>query len=175
MFRSSGISRQHICQKRNEFLPGISLVFYCYENPSIAHITLEPLVWFRLGFQQCTSPNEHFNQIENWKCNMFYFRVISLDCIKYFVFHPGHVNCPWNLCANISYYVKRILIPSLTTILTYCTTNSRWPPNNTGQFLKCSSDRLPSVPFLCFNNSTRSQSRQLPTIPIDCFSKKKTE
>ncbi len=32
---------------------------------------------------ECTSPNEYFkfNQIENWKCHMFDFRLISLDRI----------------------------------------------------------------------------------------------
>ncbi len=28
---------------------------------------------------------EHFNQIENWKCHMFSFRLISLDLITYIV------------------------------------------------------------------------------------------
>ncbi len=58
-----------------------SFVFYCSENPSIAHSfgTTGPI---QVGFSaKCTSPNEHFNQIENWKCHMFDFRLISLDHI----------------------------------------------------------------------------------------------
>ncbi len=31
--------------------------------------------------ERCTSPNEDFNQIENWKCRMFDFRLIPLDRI----------------------------------------------------------------------------------------------
>ena len=41
---------------------------------------------------KCTSPNENFNQIENWKCNMFDFRLIFLDRITYvyiFVHFPN--------------------------------------------------------------------------------------
>ncbi len=30
---------------------------------------------------KCTSPNENFNQIENWKCHMFDFRLVPLDRI----------------------------------------------------------------------------------------------
>ncbi len=45
-------------------------------------ITLEPLDLFRWGFQaKCTSPNELFNQIENRKCHVFEFRLISQDRI----------------------------------------------------------------------------------------------
>ncbi len=54
---------------------------FCYfENPSIAHSigTTGPL---QVGFSACTSPNEHINQIENWKGHMFDFRLISLDYI----------------------------------------------------------------------------------------------
>ena len=43
----------------------ISFVFYCFENPSIAHNfgTTGPI---QVGFSaKCTSPNKHFNQIEN--------------------------------------------------------------------------------------------------------------
>ena len=40
----------------------------------------------QMGFTgKCNSPNEHFSQIENWKCHMFDFRLISLDCITYTV------------------------------------------------------------------------------------------
>ncbi len=42
----------------------ISFAFYCFENPSIA-VTLEPYHWSDSGGVFRTSPNEHFNQIEN--------------------------------------------------------------------------------------------------------------
>ncbi len=45
----------------------ISFVFYCLENPSIVHNfgTTGPI---QVGFwAKCTSPNEHFNQIEKLK------------------------------------------------------------------------------------------------------------
>ena len=61
----------------------ISFVFYCFENPSNAHNfgTTGPI---QVGFSaKCTSPNEHINQIENWKCHIFDFRLISLDRITY--------------------------------------------------------------------------------------------
>ena len=61
----------------------ISFIFYCFENPLIAHDfgTTDPI---QVGFSaKCTSPNEHFNQIENWKCHIFDFRLISLDHITY--------------------------------------------------------------------------------------------
>ena len=60
----------------------ISFVFYCFENPSTARNfeTTEPIL---VGFSgKCTSPNGHFNQIENWKCHMFNFRLIPLDRIS---------------------------------------------------------------------------------------------
>ncbi len=38
----------------------------------------------QVGFSaKCTSPNEHFNQIENWKCHMFDFRRIPQDRITF--------------------------------------------------------------------------------------------
>ncbi len=43
----------------------ITIVFYCSENPSNAHNlgTTGPI---QMGFSaKCTSPGEHFNQIEN--------------------------------------------------------------------------------------------------------------
>ncbi len=67
----------------------ISFVFYCLENLSIA-ITLQPLVRFQVEFSaKCTSPNEDFNQVENWKCHMFDFRLVLLDRIT---------NINWQLC-----------------------------------------------------------------------------
>ena len=61
----------------------ISFAFYYVENPSIAHnfgTTGLIQVWFSA---KCTPLNEHFNQIENWKCHMFDIRLISLDCIRF--------------------------------------------------------------------------------------------
>ena len=44
--------------------------------------SLEPLVWFRWGFQQNVPLLfADFNQIENWKCHMFDFGLILLDRI----------------------------------------------------------------------------------------------
>ena len=61
----------------------ISFVFYYSENPSIAHNlgTTEPI---QVGFSsKCTSPNDYFNQIEYWKCDMFDFRLIPPDHITH--------------------------------------------------------------------------------------------
>ncbi len=61
----------------------ISFVFYCSENPSIAH-NFEITGPIQVGVSEMyTSPNEHVNQIENWKCHMFEFKMISLDRITY--------------------------------------------------------------------------------------------
>ena len=87
MLWSSGISQKSEglivrCSQKKE---QISFVFYRSENPSIAHnfgIT-GPI---QVGVSaKCTSPNKHFNQIENWKCHMFDFRLISLITSHYFV------------------------------------------------------------------------------------------
>ncbi len=60
----------------------VSFVFYCFENPSIANFGTTGLI--QVGFSaKCTSPNENFNQVENWKCHMFDFRLIPLDRIIY--------------------------------------------------------------------------------------------
>ncbi len=61
----------------------IFIVLYYSENPLIAHNvgTTGPI---QVRFSaKCTSPNEHFNQIENWKCHMFKFWLISADPITY--------------------------------------------------------------------------------------------
>ena len=81
---SSGISRSRehwlpdIARKWNKFLS----VFYCFQNPSIAHNfeTTGPIqVWVSA---KCTSPNENkISQIENERCHDF--RLISLDHITY--------------------------------------------------------------------------------------------
>ncbi len=83
VLRSRRISRKSAAlimrysQKKN----WISIVFYCSENYSIAHKlgTTGPI---QVGVSaKCISPNEHFNQIENWKCHMCEFWLISLDHI----------------------------------------------------------------------------------------------
>ncbi len=69
------------CQKKEL----ISFVLYCFENPSIVHNfgTTSPI---QRGFSaKCTFPNEHFNQIENWKCHMFAFILISLNRITLYI------------------------------------------------------------------------------------------
>ncbi len=48
----------------------VSFVFYYFENPSIAHnFGTTGLIQVRFS-AKCTSPNKHFNQIENWKCHI---------------------------------------------------------------------------------------------------------
>ncbi len=62
-------------------------------NPSIAQNfgTTSPI---QMGVsEKCTYQNEHFNQIENWKCHLFDFRLISLDCITY---DSSYVHVKWN-------------------------------------------------------------------------------
>ncbi len=59
----------------------IPFVYYCFENASFVQIfrTTGPIL---VGVSaNCISLNEHLNQIENWKCHMFNFRLISLDHI----------------------------------------------------------------------------------------------
>ncbi len=46
-------------------------------------IALELLVQFRWRFQQ--NVQWALNQTENWKCHMFYFRLISQDCITSYI------------------------------------------------------------------------------------------
>ena len=60
-----------------------SFVFYCFKNLSIVIRTLAQELWnHQSGFQaKSTSLKEDFNQIENWKCHMFDFRLILLDRI----------------------------------------------------------------------------------------------
>ncbi len=74
----------NVCRKRNEFF-----VFYWFENTSTAHnfVTTDSILVttdsILVEFSaKCTSPkNEHFQQIETWKCHMLDFRLISLDRI----------------------------------------------------------------------------------------------
>ncbi len=85
VLRSSGISQKSgaLMVTYSQKKKCIYLVFYCFDNLSIA-ITLEPLIQFRWVFStKCTSPNEDFNEIENWKCHMFNFWLIPLDHITY--------------------------------------------------------------------------------------------
>ncbi len=42
---------------------------------------------------KCIPPNEDFNQIENWKCHMFNFRLIPLDRSPRLVVQCDHVDC----------------------------------------------------------------------------------
>ncbi len=62
-------------RKRNEFLL-FSIVLRILQ----LLITLEPLAQVEFS-AKCTSQDKHFNQIENWKCHMFEFWLISLDRI----------------------------------------------------------------------------------------------
>ncbi len=87
MLRSSGISRQsralivRYSQKKELF----SFVFCCFGNPSIAY-NFGTTGLIQVGFSaKCTSPNKHFNKIEN--CHMFDFRLIYLDRITYVTQH----------------------------------------------------------------------------------------
>ncbi len=86
-------SREHwlwdIARKRNKFL----VIFYCSENPSIAHNNFGTAGPIQVEFQQkWTSPNEHFNQIENWKCHMFNIRLTSLHRITYCILQVRYQN-----------------------------------------------------------------------------------
>ncbi len=68
-----------IARMRNEFL----LFSIVLKSPSITH-NFGTTGSIQVGFSaKCTSPNEYFNQIENWKCHMFNFRLISIDRITY--------------------------------------------------------------------------------------------
>ena len=57
----------------------ISVVFYCFANPSIAHNlgTTGPIQEDLTA--KWTAPSDHFNEIQNWKCHMFNFRLILID------------------------------------------------------------------------------------------------
>ena len=82
----------------------ISFVFYCFENPLLA-ITLAPLVRFRRGLStQCTSSNEHLNQIETEDVT-FDFRLISLDRITYIEVHRPSWHSLWLYLQNSRTYI----------------------------------------------------------------------
>ncbi len=64
-----------MARKRNDFL----LLFWESFNCSLLWNHWNTGGVFRLMY----SSHEHFNQIENWKCHMFNFRLIALDHITY--------------------------------------------------------------------------------------------
>ncbi len=79
----SGISKKSaaLIVRYSQKKEWISIVFY---YPSIPH-NLWNTGPIHVGFSaKCTSLNQDFNQIENWKCHMFDFRPIPLDRITYF-------------------------------------------------------------------------------------------
>ena len=85
VLRSSRISRKSgaLIVRYSQKKERIAVVFYCSENPSIVHNfgNTDPI---QVGFStKCTSPNEHFNQIENCNRHMFDFRLIPLDSITF--------------------------------------------------------------------------------------------
>ncbi len=83
MLRSIGISRKSaaLIVRYGQKKKSISIVFYCSGNLSIAH-NLGTTGSIQAGFSaKCSSPNEHLNQIENWKCHMCEFQLISQDRI----------------------------------------------------------------------------------------------
>ncbi len=72
VLRSTRISRKSaaLIVRYSQKKKWLSIVFYCYKNPSIAHNlwTTGPI---QVGFSaKCTSLSEHFNQTENWKCRI---------------------------------------------------------------------------------------------------------
>ena len=85
VLRSSRITRKSgaLIVRYNQKKEWISLVFYCFENPSIARNfgTTGP-IWTKFS-AKCTRTNGHFNQIGNWKVTIFDIRLISLDRITF--------------------------------------------------------------------------------------------
>ncbi len=77
VLRSSGISRKLavLIMRYSQKKKWISIVSYIVLRILQLLITSEP-------------PNEHFNQIENWKCHMCNFRLILLDSITFI--YPQH-------------------------------------------------------------------------------------
>ena len=68
-----------IARKRNDFLL-FSIILRILQ----LFITLESLVQFRWGFQQ-NVPNEHSNQIENWKCHVW----LQIDFTSHILIKKG--------------------------------------------------------------------------------------
>ncbi len=90
-----------------------SIVFYCSENPSISH-NLGTTGPNQVGFSaKCTSPNEDFNQIENWKCQMCEFRLIPIDRITYVTlsewFHMDNFTCSLLVLKFWNFYSLKVL------------------------------------------------------------------
>ncbi len=76
------LNREHWLLRYSKKKECISIVFYCSENLSIAITLFGTTGSIQAGFAaKCTSPNEDFNHVENWKCHMFDFRPIPLDRI----------------------------------------------------------------------------------------------
>ena len=92
MLRSSGISQKSaaLIVRYSQKKKWISTVFYCSENLSIAHnLGTTGLI---PGFSaKCTSPKQYLNQIENFKCWMCEFWLISWD--------PYHNYCYPGICS----------------------------------------------------------------------------
>ncbi len=95
VLRSSGISQTSEALiaryiQKNECIFLFFIVFrlfqYCYNFGTTGPI--------QIGFSgKCTSPNVDFNQIENWKCHMFDFRLIRLYRITwYLIFIKKNIN-----------------------------------------------------------------------------------
>ena len=120
-----------VARKRNKFL--LSIVFYCFENSSIAHNlgTTGPI---QVGFSgKCTSPNENFNQI--LKLKMSHARVPTDLC---FIVDPYNRMRPtflWH--SSLTFGVQCNLIPIVRCIkllywfiwtLTYDMSLKTWLP-----------------------------------------------
>ncbi len=83
IFKSSHLLEQHIWFSVIETTLQGSNQTPFYDHKYFI-MTCNVYVRFRWGFAaNCTSPNEDFNQIENWKCHMFDFWLIPLDRITY--------------------------------------------------------------------------------------------
>ena len=84
----------------NSLIPLISFKHMCYDltesvrsqehwlrdiaSKRNGFLLFSTVLRIQVGFPaKCTPSNEHLNQIENWKCHMFDFRLISLDRITY--------------------------------------------------------------------------------------------
>ena len=96
VLQSSRISWKHwlwdTARKRNAFLL-FSIVLRIFQSFNFG--TTGPI---QVGFSaKCTSPNEDINQIENWKCHIFNFRLIPLDRITYSLWNRGKTCVLWLL------------------------------------------------------------------------------
>ena len=119
---SSGISRKSaaLIVRYSHKKKRISIVFYCFENPSIAHNlgTTGPI---QVGFSaKCTSPSEHFNHT---KCHMFEFRLIPLDHITY------NTKCSFLFCFVVFVLFFVCLFVFLRTWLSFFHNNGQIIPS----------------------------------------------